>query len=155
MALEGLAALGLVCNIMQVIRYGGEAVELINHIHKMEGSTRLTELDLHAAHVASAVETLQASMEIVGARRKDTDATELFDISQRCLTQAHDLQQSIASIPRGRRKRDIFGVAMWILRKKNIVDRIKQQLDIYQHDLDTRILVRLRYVTNLTFQREQ
>lgn len=144
MALEGIAALSLVCNVMQVIQYGGEVIEIVNQIHKMGGSIRMAELDVHATHVASATAALQASIQNARSRRKDKDGVALYDISQKCLTQANVLQECIASIPRGRRKRDIFGVALWVLRKRSNIDRIRQQLDMYQHDLDTRILVSLR-----------
>lgn len=147
MALEGVAALSIACNVLQLIQEGKEAIKWVGEIYSKGRSIQIAEVEAHTGFVRSAVKALQRSSQKLSDRQwRDQNLSDLRDISEECLILANKLQECIASIPKSNQKRDFFSIALWVLRKKSKIGKIKRRLDVYQHDLDTRVLINLRQV---------
>ena len=144
-----MSALGLACNIIQIVDFSLEAVTKFRELYNDGSSSENRELE----DITIRLKGLRANLVTVDpttgqSRPVFVDDKELQDLADECCKTADGLTAELDSLKvSGSHK---WRQAAWKLfrsiRRKFLVKRIQMKLDGYQKVLDTRILVSLRCV---------
>lgn len=143
--MDPIAAIGLVCNIVQILGLSIKAVKKCREIYKDGALSENRELE----EMARCLTDLRTNLDT----EKQGDVDELMDLGSQCSMTAKNLVAELeklkVSAPHS--KRQVVSKTFKALWKKDAIDDIQKRLDRYQRVLDTRILIDLRFVHYLCF----
>jgi len=145
--LEPLAALGLVCNIMQIISFAHETVSICKTIYRTGYPD--TNLANNVAYLANVSENLKESLgSAPGSLGKDEQ--ELMDIANRSLAAASSLRKEVENITTNTSKGKLISAISGGLKatfRKRRIERLERSMLDCQRALESRILLRIWYVS--------
>ena len=148
--MEALAALSLVCNILQLVDAAGKAYNVCHEIHTLGASTedqRVTYTSEQLEEAYTALNNSLSSPTNTGSQVLPSPV-DLSDLGSQCYETAKALNEELLAL----RKKPDGGlrdsVKAFVKKKKkaNSIEQIKTRLDEYQKVLDTKILIDLRHV---------
>jgi hypothetical protein len=146
--MESLVALGLACNILQVISFCRVTIETFTDI-KSSGSA---QPDL--AEITSKLEglSLQLQSSISNTRRSSAPSslpsvysTQLLDAARDCNAAATKLRNELDAIAKS--KGGVAGKTLAASRRRSRIQRLEKSLVHHQQLLNTQLLVKLWYVS--------
>lgn len=138
--LEAMAALGLACNIFQVISFGHETISLVKRIY--QNGTPGGALSGNASHlreIASRIESAQVPSAAASARQDQI----LLTVAQKCQTAARDLQEEVKFIVEGAAAGSLgatLKVAVKTNWRKRRLDRLEKDLRDAERLMQTGLL---------------
>lgn len=139
--LEPIAALGLACNILQLVELGRQTIDCIKAVY--QGRKPDEELDRNAA----ALESLtwdEAKKPRQPGRKKHEEI--LLQSAARCSTAAHDLREEVRFLV-GNAKQGSLASALKVATKvnwrKNRLERLKRNLDEAEKLMQTSLLAHI------------
>ena len=146
--LEPLAALGLACNIMQIISFAHETASVCKTIYRTGSAA--PNLANNVADLANVSENLKKSLSSApGSLGKDEQ--ELMDIANRSLAAASDLKKEVENIATNTSKGKLISAISGGLKatvSKRRIERLEKSMLDCQRVLESRILLRIWYVSN-------
>ena len=147
--LDPMSALGLACNIIQIVDFSLEAVAKFRELYKDGASSENRELE----DMTVRLKGLRANLVTVDpitrqSRPVFVDDKELQALADQCCKTADELTAELHTLKiRGPHKRRQAVQKLYkSMRRKSVVKEIQTKLDGYQKVLDTKILVNLRFV---------
>ena len=147
--LDPMSALGLACNIIQIVDFSLEAVAKFRELYKDGASSENRELE----DMTIRLKDLRADLNIVSPTTRESkplfiDDKELEALADECCKTADELTAELDTlkISGPHKKRQAVPKFFRSIRRKSVVEGIQRKLDGYQKVLDTRILVNLRFV---------
>ncbi|KAK1723021.1 uncharacterized protein BDZ83DRAFT_627517 [Colletotrichum acutatum] len=153
--LEGIAGLSLACNVMQLIRFGHEAISMCRRVY--ESGSPEPSLSEHAESLKAVCDSLEKSLDkrpilAAAAAAAPTAATiraptmekRILELTAKCIKNARDLEEEMKFLsPNPSGKLGALVAAPKILWRKRRLERLKGDLDDAQRLIDTSILERL------------
>lgn len=143
--MEALAALGIACNLMQVISFTGETITLCKHTYKRGSADPTLEGNAKTLHVL--MQTLEKSLHESTAQATPDPATiELQILARKCLDAVSSLSTQLNKIgtsgSQGSVSRTIVAVSkhLW---KSGDLRRLQEEIDWYQKILESGLLVKI------------
>lgn len=148
--MELLSALGLVCNILQLVDAAGKAYNVCHEIHTLGASIGDQRMTYTSEQLQEAYTALNASLKPTTSTSSQalSSQVDLNGLGSRCYKTARALHDELLAL----RKKPDGGlresVKVFVKKKKKAksIEQIKTRLDEYQKVLDTKILIDLRYV---------
>ena len=147
--LDPMSALGLACNIIQVVDFSLKAVGKFRELYNDGASSENRELE----DMAVRLKILRAKLVTVDPTTRQSrpvffDDRELQALADECCKTADELTAELDTlkISGQHKRRQAVQKFFRSIRRKSVVDGIRRKLDSYQKVLDTRILANLRYV---------
>ncbi|KAJ3545041.1 hypothetical protein NM208_g2714 [Fusarium decemcellulare] len=140
--LEPLAALGLACNIMQLLTFGREAISLCRKIDH-EGSSD-PSLKTYSEKAGNVSEDLKKHLSLTGSNLAPEDA-ELAETAKNCKDAADELSnllQSLSMNGKSSRREKLITTGKTILKKSRIM-QLENNLNNIKSNLDTQLLVKI------------
>lgn len=141
--LEGIAALGLACNILQLIGTVANSITVAKNI--LESGTIDPALERRNDELTKLFQDVKRSLGEVPERDDDK---ELRDVAGHILKTAAELKTELAKISgsswQGRARKVIGGTIKAILRQKRL-ERLEEKVLEYQRSFESRLLFSLRY----------
>lgn len=141
--LEPLAALGLACNIFQLIEVGSQTYKLIKDVY--EGGSIDDSLSQKAAILGNISEGIQP-----GVRPVKKHEQQLVETAESCARAARQLREEIiylvGNAKKGRLSSAVKAVLMTLWRKPRL-ERLKNELDEAEKLMNTVILAQIMLVT--------
>ena len=141
--MEPLAALGLACNVMQLISFSGEVISVVKAVKS--GRSIDPSAEAIAAQLATASDAVSQSLRAV-PKALDADETEILDIAKECLAAAVNLTTRLEKIRGGDTSSGSYraGVAsavkkMW---NKREIEELESMLCAHRKNLEMRLLQR-------------
>ncbi|KAK7419624.1 hypothetical protein QQX98_003215 [Neonectria punicea] len=138
--MSGLEALGLACNIFQVISFGRETASLIKNVYR-DGSVddALEENAKDLADLSSHVQTLTTP------NTRNKQERQLLDIAKKCQSVARDLTEEIAFVV-GHKKKGSLTATIKVAAKANWrkrrLDNIERKLNDAERLMQSGLLAR-------------
>ncbi|ETS86535.1 hypothetical protein PFICI_00363 [Pestalotiopsis fici W106-1] len=143
--METLAALGIACNLMQVISFTGETITLCKHIYK-RGSAN-PSLETNAKTLQVLIQSLDKSLQASTSQLPSDKATqELGELAKKCLVAVTTLSTELAKIATAASKGSIGKTIIAISRhlcKYGDLRRLQDEIQGYQSTLESGLLVRI------------
>ncbi|KAL0933333.1 uncharacterized protein CTRU02_212296 [Colletotrichum truncatum] len=141
--LEGIAGLGLACNIMQLISFSHETVVICRRIH--ENGTPEPDLAEQAKSLKDLSDDLERSLKGKASASSGAPADKrVLDLARKCIRHAKDLNEEIVYLTPSHPGKVAALVAtpkaIW---RKRRLERLKTNLADAQKLIETSILVRL------------
>jgi hypothetical protein len=136
--MEALVALGLACNILQLISFGRETISLVTRISK-DGST-----DINLAKDAQRIEQLSNELETAMSNQSNIVSPkyqELLVIARDCKATAKDIKAEMDSLSASSWGK--FGKIVKGLRQKSTLERLEKTLLLHQNTLQSRLLTEM------------
>ena len=147
--LDPMSALGLACNIIQIVDFSLEAVAKFRELCKDGASSGNRELE----DMTVRLKGLRANLVTVDPTTRQSrpvfvDDKELQALAEECCETADELTAELDTLKTSgsHKKRQAVQKLYRSIRRKSVVEGIQKKLDGYQKVLDTRILVNLRFV---------
>jgi hypothetical protein len=141
--LEPLAALGLACNVMQVIDFACETTSACRAIFRT--GTPNPSFTSATAHMTKALEDLNRFLDS-SPKSSNLDEQELLDVAKESLAVASDLKAEVGKISneasKGKYSSAISG-ALKVKFRKGKIEKLEQSLAAHQKVLETQILIRI------------
>ncbi|KAK1753298.1 hypothetical protein QBC47DRAFT_55117 [Echria macrotheca] len=141
--LEPLAALGLACNVIQLIESAGKTVSICKSIFQT-GSLD-PSLGRSTAHLTTAFDQLNQSL-TAAPGPKNPDEAALLEVARDCSAAALNLKTEVAKISdeasKGKYSSAIRGALKTMVRKSKI-EKLEKSLAAHQKALETHLLVRI------------
>jgi hypothetical protein len=140
--MSGLEALGLTCNILQLISFAGETVRFCKTIY--QGSAPNEDLVSIAASLKGVSDEIQNHCQTQSQRRGD-DRT-LVEAAKKCNVIARALDEEVKFITLHQKKGDLIAtlrVAMKSNWRKSRLDRLERSLQDHQRTMETLLLKRV------------
>jgi len=136
-SLEPLAALGLVCNILQLVEAAGKTVSTCKSIfHTGAPDPALSQ---STAHLTTSFDQLKQSL-TAAPGPKDQDEAALLEAAKNCSTAALSLKTEIAKVSdeasKGKYSSAISG-ALKVLVRKGKIEKLEKSLAAHQKALET------------------
>jgi len=156
--MDGVTALGLVCNVIQLIEVAWNAVKACDQFYKHGTTVEIQEMRCTSQQLGQCTSSLHDSLGKVPQKALLLESdVELTELSKRCRDTAETLEKelkSLESAPRSGRRAAIVKTvkASW---KMSRIEDVKRRLDEYTKVLDTKILVHLRYAVMLVQYKQQ
>ena len=147
--MDPVTAFSLACGILQIVDFSAKVVSACRAIYRNGSLSEHAQLEERASHLKNLHHDLKSpnftSSGTDPTRKLDT---ELVELAEKCSDTAenliHEVQALMVKDPR--RKSKIFKKTWKALRKMDALHQIETQLAGYQKILDTKLLVRVRYV---------
>ena len=148
--MEALAALSLVCNILQLVDAAGKAYNVCHEIHTFGASIEDQRMTYTSEQLQEAYTALNTSLKRTSSTSSQVvpSQVDLSGLGSRCSETAKALHDELLAL---RKKpdggiRESVKVLVKKKRKARGIEQIKIRLDEYQKILDTQILIDLRCV---------
>ncbi|KAF3009082.1 hypothetical protein E8E14_008384 [Neopestalotiopsis sp. 37M] len=143
--MDALAALGIACNLMQVISFAGETITLCKHVYK-RGSAD-PGLEENAKTLRVLVRCLDESLHMPTSEVPPDQATvEVQALAKKCLNAVSSLSVQLNEIgtsrSQGRFGKTIIAVSKY-LRKASDLRHLQEEIEGYQRILDSGLLIRI------------
>lgn len=139
--LEPLAALGLACNVLQLVEVGHETIDLIKTVYR--GGSPDATLDQHAAILKSISDEAKTCRRPTNCPKHEH---QLFAAAERCSTAARDLREEIQFLV-GNAKQGSLASTLKVVAKTNWrrrrIERLKESLDSTETLMQTGLLIRI------------
>lgn len=139
--LEPLAALGLACNILQLVEVGHETINLIKSVYR--GGSPDTSLDQNAAILWGISDEVKACRRPTKCPKHEQ---QLLVAAERCSTAARDLREEIQFLV-GNAKHGSLTSTLKVVAKTNWrrrrLERLKETLDSAEKLMQTGLLTRV------------
>ncbi|KAK1847838.1 hypothetical protein CCHR01_09495, partial [Colletotrichum chrysophilum] len=142
--MESIAALGLACNIFQIISFGNETIRLVRDVYS-RGFLE-TPLAEHAVTLRDVASHIIAFETPVNPRKYEV---QLKDNATKCHAVARDLVEEIKLLLSERAKGDLAGtlkVVSKVAWRKRRLERLEKQLCAVEKQMQTGLLVRVWYI---------
>lgn len=140
--MSGLEALGLVCNIIQLVEFGGTTISLCRQIHE-NGKP-----DLNVADLSESLSGASNSLKKTLTKRHGTSSPDdlaLQETADKCvkIADALHLEMQSLSVPPGKKgMRSSIRFGFKTLWRKNHLEKLEKDLKNIQSAMDTQLLVR-------------
>ncbi|KAI1843949.1 hypothetical protein JX266_009815 [Neoarthrinium moseri] len=143
--MEPLSALGIACNLMQVISFTGEIINLCKQVY--ERGSQAPSLEGNAKALSSVITSLHDSLTSPESRSPYNEATrELQDLARKCLDATSRLSAELdkigASRSQGHFGKTIVSVCKHLAKSGNLRN-LEKEIHDYQKVLESGLLVRL------------
>jgi hypothetical protein len=139
--LEPLAALGLACNILQLIETASKTASTCKSIFQTGAPD--PSLGRTTAHLTTAFDQLNQAL-TAAPGPKNSDWAALLEVARDCSTTALNLKTEVAKIsdeaPKGKYSSAISGALKAMVRKGKI-EKLEKSLAAHQKALETHLLV--------------
>jgi hypothetical protein len=140
---EALAGLSVACNVMAVISFSREAIEIANNIRK-HGSFN-SDLPRNAQRILNLSQDIEKAVNNVSQSVPSSPAqTELLDIARDCKSKANGIAIELEKITKS--KLGTLGKTAQTLWRKSKLEKLEAAMVHHQQVLDSRLLERLWYV---------
>jgi hypothetical protein len=139
--LEPLAALGLVCNIVQLVEVGLKTATLCKNAYRTGEPD--PELSVYAQNLADTASSLTQSLE-VSQQPLNLDDSRLLTLARNCRDAEEEWRKKTPArflSQQKPRKRARFGAVLQGIVNKPEIDRLESQLRIAKESLETNLLV--------------
>jgi hypothetical protein len=139
--LEPLAALGLICNVLQLVEVGLKTATLCKNAYRTGEPD--PELSVYAQNLADTASSLTKSLE-VSQQPLSLDDSRLLTLAQNCRDAEEDWRKKTPArflSQQKPRKRARFGAAFRGIINKPEIDRLESQLKRAKESLETDLLV--------------
>jgi hypothetical protein len=144
---EALLALGLACNVIQIISFSLETLAIANKIRK-EGSFN-TDLAQNVQRIEKLSQELEISMQNFPqgnqAPQSQTPQSELIDIARDCNSIASQMTSELSKISNS--KGGTFGKTLNVVYRKSKLEKMEKTMTQCQQSLNSRLLQRLWYIS--------
>lgn len=140
--LEPIAALGLACNILQLVELGRQTIDCIKAVY--QGRKPDEELDRNAA--ALEVLTWDEAKKHRQPGRKTKHEEILLQSAAKCATAAHDLREEVRFLVGDAKKGSLASalkVAAKVNWRKRRLERLKRDLDEAEKLMQTSLLAHI------------
>lgn len=141
--LEGIAALGLACNVLQLIGSVATSVTVAKNI--LDTGTIDPALAERNEELSKLYQDVEVSLGKVGQSGNDQ---ELRDVAGKILQTTAELKTELAAVSgsssRGKMRR-VFGGTIKAMLKRSKLEKLEEQAMRYQKTFETRLLLSLRY----------
>lgn len=137
--MDPLTALGIACNVMQVISFAHEVASAVKQLKK-DGSVD-PKLREHAGNLSATSEQLNQSLSDFNATPISKPQADLRDIATKCLQTSTAMQSKLDQIDSNGR-----GPIMKVFKMKwkmSELQKLENDMQKYQDGMQTRILVYL------------
>lgn len=140
--MSGLEALGIACNIMQVISFAHETIEFCKAMY--EGQS----LDLYSEQSVASLSAISAQLQTryQGVRSQTAQDRELEDVARKCNVAARALEEEVKFLTRhqaaGSLKRTLL-VTLKIIWRKRRLERLEKSLRNRQQTMESYLLARV------------
>lgn len=138
--LEPLAALALACNILQLVELGQKTIKCIEKAY--QGQTPHKELKDNATDLERLTNEMRK-----GKAPGEDEYDKILRLSvDRCSTAASELQRELDLVFRSVKPgsfRSAMKVTWAALRRQHRLDKLKQNLDMEENQMRTRLLVQI------------
>lgn len=148
--MDAVAALSVVCGVIQIVDFGTKVVSKCREIHKTGTSSENRELVSMTTRLQDLSKAIgpyndQLHHSNLPAQLSDDDR-DILELARECSGTADELVAELhkLQVQDPIRKRDAVKKTFKILWKKSTIDGIQNRLEKYQKTLDTRILINLR-----------
>ena len=147
--LDPMSALGLACNIIQIVDFSLKAVTKFRELYNDGASSENRELE----DITVRLKGLRANLVTVNPTTRQSrpvfvDDRELQALADECCRTADELTAELDTLKVSgpHKKRQVAKKFYRSIRRKSVVEGIQKRLDGYQKVLNTRTLVNLRFV---------
>ena len=146
--LDPMSALGLACNIIQIVDFSLKAVSKFRELYNDGASSENREIEDMALRLKSLRTNLVTVDPTTRQSRPVFDDKELQALADDCCKTADELTAELETlkVSDSHQRRKAVGKLFRSIQRKSVVKGIQRKLDGYQKVLDTRILVDLRCV---------
>ena len=156
--LDPMSALGLACNIIQIVDFSLEAVAKFRELCKdgaSSGNRELEDMTVRLKDIRANLVTVNPTTR--RSRPVFVDDKELQALAEECCKTADELTAELDTlkISGPNKRRQAVPKFFRSIRRKSVVEAIQRRLDSYQKVLDTRILVNLRFVLLIIWRKLQ
>jgi hypothetical protein len=137
--LDPLTALGIACNVMQVISFAHEVASTVKQVKK-DGSVD-PKLREHAGNLSNTSKQLEQSIDGSNFRPISQNQADLRNIAVKCLKTSKAMQSKLDEIDSSER-----GPVMKVLKMRwitNELQKLETDMQKYQDAMQSRILVHL------------
>lgn len=139
--LEPLAALGLACNVLQLVEIGHETINLIKTVYR--GVSPDVTLDQNAAILGSILDEIKTCKRPAKCPKHEQ---QLLVAAERCSTAARDLREEIQFLV-GNAKQGSLASTLKVVTKTNWrrrrLERLRESLDSTEKLMQTGLLARI------------
>lgn len=146
--MDPLSALGIACNLMQVISFTGETIALCKTIYK-RGSAD-PSLEGNAKTLSIFTKSLRASLESTYNQAPPSEAEqELRDLASKLLDKTEELTKTLDQIGAANGQANIkktIQAACRQLYKSGLLRRLEKEVQEYQKALESGLLLRIWFV---------
>ncbi|KAI1858064.1 uncharacterized protein JN550_012886 [Neoarthrinium moseri] len=143
--MEPLSALGIACNLMQVISFTGEVIHLCKQVYKR--GSQDPSLEGNAKALSSVITSLHDSLTSPESRSPCNEATrELQDLARKCLDATSRLSAELDKIGASRSQGHLGKTMVSVckhLAKSGDLRNLEKEIHGYQKVLESGLLVRL------------
>ncbi|KAI9690641.1 MAG: hypothetical protein M1820_009948 [Bogoriella megaspora] len=133
--MEPLVALGLACNVMQIIDFGHECYSISRQLKQDGGAYH--GIAARSTSFSKVAQDIQQTLNVARTGSMTPAEQELWDISRRSVAAASKLQTELAKFSDQRSHLKSTLKALW---NKNNVERLERELTGYQSILQTRLI---------------
>ena len=147
--LDPMSALGLACNIIQIVDFSLKAVTKFRELYKDGASSEDRELEDMTVRLKGLRANLVTVDRTIGQSRPVfVDDQDLQALADECCKTADKLTTELDTLKTSgpHKRRQAVQKFYRSICRKSVVEKIQRKLDSYQKVLDTRILVNLRSV---------
>lgn len=138
--LEPLAALGLACNILQLVELGQKTITCIKSVY--QGQSPDEDLKENAAALERLTDEVRKNSR--PGRKKSEEV--LLQSATKCATAARDLQEEVRFLLGNARRGNLVSaikVTSTVAWRKRRLDRLKRNLDMEENRMQTSLLAQL------------
>ena len=146
--MDPITGVGLAASVIQLVTFGIGAAKTCREIYEQGLSGDHSQLDYVASHLASLTVSIQQSLQnsTTQSLRLSKEERELVDLSRQCQNCAHQLSIEIHKLQTKPKTSIVLAAskaarALW---KKNRIEQIQKQLEIYRSTLEISLLSQLR-----------
>lgn len=145
--MEGLAALGFACNVIQLIDSSFKAIDMYKHIRERGTNAQVENLTQSIKKLSELSTALRQSLDGIPNNslhlKSDVD---LLEVCERCSDVVRPLEQEFSAlrIGPGASRKPAVQQFFKLKRKAGRIDQARQKLDTCVKDLDSSILIHLR-----------
>ncbi|KAL8937888.1 MAG: hypothetical protein Q9216_004194 [Gyalolechia sp. 2 TL-2023] len=146
--MEGLVALGLAANIIQVVDAAVKAYNVCQEIYSLGASIDDSRMSFTSTELKDSHGILMDSLNRTSAHAGPAPGVDLKKLALRCAETATTLNKELQSLnksPGGGFRKTVSKVVLKA-RKAKKLDELKCSLDEYQKALDSAVLIDIRHV---------
>lgn len=143
--MEGIAAYGVACNIMQTIHFSIAVAALCKDLY--EGRSPDEDIENRRVGLQDAVRNLRPAS-LITSNADQIEEQQLHTLAKKLINAADNLEKELAQFKtnsQGSRRHAAKNSIKYTFGKKRKIDTLNQLLQDCQKEMETRILVRLRY----------
>jgi hypothetical protein len=148
--MDPASALGVAAAVVQFVQYGGSLVSKARQIHERGALLDYIDCQNATLRLTELTNSINASLSICKTDSIPSDATALEVICQNCLGLSEELLSRLRSLSidenSKRRRWKSFRQALKAVSSKEGVDSLARRITGYRDELNSHILVWIRYV---------